>query len=269
MPEESRKSMSCSGKKFNAGPDLLPLPAHSVRVSSRARRIGLRVLPGKGLEVVLPRNADPACVPVLLTRHRAWIEKHLKRMPESAPGSGSAGAVPERVSLRGGREEVIIRLSSPGQALRADADDEPDTPFDASALPPPSRRELFLAGGSPAADLRRLREWIREEARRYLGGMLETLAHEHGFAYSGLGIRFQRSRWGSCSAKGNISLNACLIFLPERLTRHIILHELCHTRQLNHSAEFWKQLFAVAPDALAHDRAMRHAWRHVPAWVFS
>ena len=98
--------------------------------------------------------------------------------------------------------------------------------------------------------------------------MLEALANEHGFAYSGLGIRFQRSRWGSCSAKGNISLNACLIFLPERLTRHILLHELCHTRQLNHSPEFWKQLFAVAPDALAHDKAMRHAWRHVPAWVF-
>ena len=268
--------MSCSGKKFNNGPDPLSLPAHSVRVSSRARRIGLRVLPGKGLEVVLPRNADPAYVPVLLTRHRAWIEKHLKRMPEPAPGSGAVQAVPERVLLKGGQEEVAIRLSRPNQAdradrteraLRAEAADERDAPFGAS--PSPSRRELFLAGDSPAALLHRLREWTREEARRYLGDMLQALANKHGFAYSGLGIRFQRSRWGSCSAKGNISLNACLIFLPERLTRHILLHELCHTRQLNHSPEFWKQLFAVAPDALTHDKAMRHAWRHVPAWVFA
>lgn len=260
--------MSCSEKKFNGGPGALPLPPHSIRVSSRARRIGLRVLPGKGLEVVLPRNADPACVPVLLTRHRAWIEKHLKRMPESAPGCGAARAVPERVLLKGGREEVIIRLAGPDRAFQAQAGDEQDALFSASPLSAPSRRELLLAGDSPAALLHRLREWVREEARRYLGGMLEALANEHGFAYSDLGIRFQRSRWGSCSARGNISLNACLIFLPERLTRHIILHELCHTRQLNHSAEFWKQLFTVAPDALAHDKAMRHAWRHVPAWFF-
>ena len=265
--------MSCSEKKFNNSPDPLSLPTHSVRVSSRARRIGLRILPGKGLEVVLPRNADPAYVPVLLTRHRSWIEKHLKRMPDPASGSEAVHAVPERVLLKGGREEVTIRLSRPDRGGRADrvlrteAGDERNAPFGAS--PSPSRRDLFLAGDSPAALLHRLREWIREEARRYLGGMLEALANEHGFAYSGLGIRFQRSRWGSCSAKGNISLNACLIFLPERLTRHILLHELCHTRQLNHSPEFWKQLFAVAPDALAHDKAMRHAWRHVPAWVFA
>ena len=261
--------MSCSGKKFNGDTDALTMPAHSIRVSSRARRIGLRVLPGKGLEVVLPRNADPSCVPVLLTRYRAWIEKHLKRMPESAPGCGAARAMPERVLLKGGREEVVIRLSGPERAFRAETGDEQNFPFDASPLPPPSRRELFLAGDSPAALLHGLREWIREEARRYLGDMLQALASEHGFAYSGFGVRFQRSRWGSCSAKGNISLNACLIFLPERLTRHILLHELCHTRQLNHSPEFWKQLFAVAPDALAHDKAMRHAWRHVPAWIFA
>ena len=260
--------MSCSGKKFNGDPELLSLPAHSVRVSSRARRIGLRILPGKGLEVVLPRNADPACVPVLLTRHRVWIEKHLKRMPEATPGSGAVRAVPERMLLKGGREEVTIRLSRPNQTFRAEADYERDTRSGAGSLPPPSRRELLLAGDSPAESLHCLREWIREEARRYLGGMLDALANEYGFAYSGLGIRFQRSRWGSCSAKGHISLNACLIFLPERLIRHILLHELCHTRQLNHSAEFWKHLFAVAPDALALDRTMRHAWRHVPAWVF-
>lgn len=259
--------MSCSGKKFNNGPDPLSLPPHSVRISSRARRIGLRVLPGKGLEVVLPRNADPACVPLLLTRHRVWIEKHLKRVPES--GSGAARAVPERMLLKGGREEVLIRLSGQDRPLRGETGDEQDALLGASPLPAPDRRELLLSGDSPAVLLHRLREWVREEARRYLGDMMETLANEHGFAYSGLGIRFQRSRWGSCSARGNISLNACLIFLPERLTRHIILHELCHTRQLNHSAEFWKQLFAVAPDALVLDKAMRHAWRHVPAWVFA
>ena len=134
---------------------------------------------------------------------------------------------------------------------------------------PAVSRDLALSGDSPALVLRRLREWVREEARVYLGGLLDSLAREHGFSYASLSIRFQRGRWGSCSARGGISLNACLLFLPERLARHILLHELCHTRQLNHSRAFWKQLFAVDPNALAHDKAIRHAWRHVPAWIFT
>lgn len=264
--------MSCFEKNSSGNEGPLSLPAHSVRVSARARRIGLRVLPGKGLEVVLPRNADPACVPLLLTRHRAWIEKHLKRMPDRPPRPETVHAVPERVLLKGGLEEVRIRPLLPNGEIQTEAAAGPEEPLtDARTLRPSPilfHRELVLPGDAPDARLHRLREWVREEARLYLGTMMETLAGEHGFSYSGLSIRFQRSRWGSCSAKGSISLNACLLFLPDRLTRHILLHELCHTRQLNHSQAFWKQLFSVSPDALAHDKAMRHAWRHVPAWVF-
>lgn len=265
--------MSCSGKKSETAGKTQPLPAHSVRVSARARRVALRVLPGKGLEVVLPRNADPACVPLLLTRHRAWIEKHLRCMADRPPGHEAGRAVPERMLLKGGTEEVVIRILLPnGVPFAQTPAGEEKSLTDAGRFPfppNPTRRDLTLPGDSPAVLLRGLRQWVREEARLYLGSMLETLASEHGFSCSGLSIRFQRSRWGSCSAKGSISLNACLLFLPERLTRHIILHELCHTRQLNHSQAFWKQLFSVSPDALALDKAMRRAWRYVPAWIFA
>lgn len=272
--------MASSENKQKVAGDRLPsaaLPAHSVRISSRARRIGLRVLPGKGLEVVLPQRADPACVPALLQRHRHWIEKHLKRVQEWAPCQDGNYDIPERIMLTGGLEEVRIfpqyfppdpiypgTAPKPG-SVRAAA----GTPRTAPPIPVLTSRDLILSGDSPAVILHRLREWIREEARARLGGMLGELADEHGFRYTSLRIRFQRSRWGSCSAKGGINLNACLIFLPERLMRYILLHELCHTRQMNHSQAFWKELFSVDPDALAHDKAMRGAWRHVPAWVFA
>jgi hypothetical protein len=95
------------------------------------------------------------------------------------------------------------------------------------------------------------------------------LAQKYGFSFASMRVRFQKSRWGSCSSKGCISLNACLVFLPEPLVRYILLHELCHTRQMNHSTAFWQLLLAHAPDARVHDRAMREtAWSYVPDWIF-
>ena len=208
------------------------LPPHRIRFSRRARRISLRVSPGKGLEVVLPVNADPSCVPSVLARHSRWIEKHLGRMPEA----GSV-AFPQHIILNGGCEIV---------------------PVDALALPGTSRKTPW----------QQLRQWTRELARSRLGPMLEQLAWEHGFSFTAMQVRFQKSRWGSCSIKGRINLNACLIFLPEQLIRYIILHELCHTRQMNHSANFWKLMLALDPDARTKDKAMREAWKYVPDWVY-
>ena len=240
---------------------------YSIRVSRRARRISLRVLPGKGLEVVLPHRADPACVPALLASHRDWIEKKLKGSREFF--ADNSRELPQVAMLKGGTEEVRIRVECSSDCAQSDTPLPKSVSGGISRLvsPPRLRPPLQLRATSQEEALRGLREWLREEARKWLGGMLAELATQYGFSFASLSIRFQRSRWGSCSARGGISLNACLLFLPEPLVRHILLHELCHTRQLNHSPRFWKELFNVDPDALAHDKALRRAWKHVPLWA--
>lgn len=246
-----------------------PLPSHSIRVSSRARRILLRVVPGRGLEVVLPPHADPACVPQVLQYHRKWIERSLSRIP----GNPEPG-LPEALLLKGGAEILHLVPAGGGPQPPLPENEGRAGPGRASRgrLPHPEsapiRRHLVLPSASTEVCLAGLKEWVREEARGYLRDLLEETARAHGFVLSGLSIRFQRSRWGSCSCKGDISLNACLLFLPERLARYIALHELCHTRQMNHSPAFWKLVFAADPDALAKDRAMREAWKYVPDWIF-
>ena len=284
----------CSERSLTAP---LPLPPHSVRFSRKAKRISLRIVPGKGLEVVLPAHADPSCVPDVLARHRRWIEMHLNRVENADPKS--VLLPPERIPLKGGREVVIIRvLPRPGPSADAGNPSQPfgreedngaghsscapvltpesapppnpqpsGTPFRRPLLQPPLLREISLREGSREACLIRLRHWVREEAQVWLGGMLEELAREHGFSFTSMSVRFQKTRWGSCSLKGRINLNACLLFLPERLVRYILLHELCHTRQMNHGPAFWKQVFAVDPDALVKDKAMRGAWKFVPTWI--
>jgi predicted metal-dependent hydrolase len=80
------------------------------------------------------------------------------------------------------------------------------------------------------------------EARKKITTRLAQLAKQYGFTYKKVSIRNQRTRWGSCSAKGNISLNIKLVALPPELFDYVILHELVHTRVHNHSRKFWEEL---------------------------
>ncbi|MBR3029876.1 MAG: M48 family metallopeptidase [Bacteroidales bacterium] len=85
-------------------------------------------------------------------------------------------------------------------------------------------------------------ETLRAEAKAWLIPRLATLAAEHGFAYNKVFIKNNVSNWGSCSTKGNINLNMQLMRLPEELRDYVILHELCHLKQLNHGPEFHAML---------------------------
>ena len=82
----------------------------------------------------------------------------------------------------------------------------------------------------------------KEEARKMLVKRLRYLADKYGYSYNRVFIRNQRTRWGSCSAKNNISLNMKLIILPEKLIDYVILHELAHIREKNHSKAFWNEM---------------------------
>lgn len=82
----------------------------------------------------------------------------------------------------------------------------------------------------------------KTEARKKIIGRLRQMVQEHGFTYNKVSIRNQRTRWGSCSGKGNISLNMKLVALPPELFDYVLLHELVHTRIHNHSKKFWTEL---------------------------
>lgn len=88
----------------------------------------------------------------------------------------------------------------------------------------------------------------RAEAKRKLNRRLKHLAGKHGFTYNKVFFRNQKTRWGSCSHKNNISLNMKIICLPEELMDYVILHELLHTRVKDHSNDFWTELDRLVAD---------------------
>ena len=90
---------------------------------------------------------------------------------------------------------------------------------------------------------------LKKEAEKLLPPRLQELASQYGFSYNSLSIKKMSSRWGSCSSQQNISLNFFLMQLPWQLIDYVILHELVHTKHLNHSDSFWRELVSVYPKA--------------------
>ena len=88
----------------------------------------------------------------------------------------------------------------------------------------------------------------KEQALRLLDDKLVTLNEMYNFTYGKVTVRNQKTRWGSCSKKGNLNFNYKIILLPERLVDYIIVHELCHLGEFNHSKKFWELVERSVPN---------------------
>ena len=96
----------------------------------------------------------------------------------------------------------------------------------------------------------------KEEARILVHRKLSEWNRHYNLAYNRVAIRDQRSRWGSCSKKGNLNFNYRILTLPEPLQDYIIVHELCHLVMFDHSKEFWALVAQPVPDHLVRRRAL-------------
>ena len=106
--------------------------------------------------------------------------------------------------------------------------------------------------GSADSLLRRRsrREFLarKDEAKQLVIERLEHFNRHCGFAYKNISIRDQKSRWGSCSKKGNLSFSYKILFLPPELQDYLVVHELCHLKEFNHSRDFWDLVGEAIPD---------------------
>src|SRR5690606_3422975 len=112
-----------------------------------------------------------------------------------------------------------------------------------------------------------LRAWLLDEAREHLKPWLMREAAAIGRSPRKVQVRLQRTRWGSCSGQGNISLNASALFLEPPVVRYLLIHELCHLFSLDHSRRFWRYVERFEPNCRALDRRLANAWTEVPLWV--
>ncbi|MGH8021101.1 MAG: M48 family metallopeptidase [Opitutaceae bacterium] len=206
------------------------------RSHPRARRYTLRLDREGDIVVTMPRGASQREAMQFVNRHRGWLSEQRAKRADSA-GHANEWHAGMRILFRG--EEVELRIEHlHGRPLVAFAD-----------------QRVFIADAS--MNLRRpVEAHLVAFARVELAMRTRELSDRFAIAIMRATVRNQSSRWGSCSESGEISLNWRLVQAPAGVRDYLIIHELMHRREMNHSIRFWRHVAAACPD-----------WRAAEMWL--
>jgi len=200
----------------------------SIRVSSRARRIALRVdAAERKVELVLPPGVPTSQGLRFLAAKRGWIAARLAALPQPVPFA----------------EGVIVPVLGIPHRIRRE---------DAAAAPPVAiRNGEIRVGGDPVHVERRVRDHLVAMARSEFARRARPLAARIGRKVTRVNVRDTKSRWGSCSGQGNLSFSWRLIFAPEWVIDYVVAHEVAHLAEMNHGPRFWRLVESLSSESTA------------------
>jgi predicted metal-dependent hydrolase len=220
----------------------------AVRISPRARRLTARVHVGGRVEIVVPVGVNAHTVRDFVQRFTPWIDRKVAAMRTFAAPSEP---VPATVEFALTQEKFAVDWRrEPKRGLEQTSD------------------RIVVRAPDERGARALLQRWLKRAAYERLAPRLLQLAGDLNYSVARVSIRCQRTRWGSCSTRGTVSLNCSLLFLTLEVVRYLFIHELAHTKHMNHSANFWRLVEKIEPDYRRLDRDLLAGWRTVPAWVF-
>lgn len=218
----------------------------------RARRYRLMLRADGSARCTIPRRGSLKEARRFVDGARGWLNRQLQRRAV-APTGDHEWADGVAVWFRGQKVPLVIPIRAEGAPLRVQLGGE-----ELSFRLRRSTAQATDAGEGPGeGGVRALVEMgLRRLAERELPRRLAELAADAGITIVGVSVRNQRTRWGSCSRRGIISLNWRLVQTPEFVRDYIILHELAHRRHLDHSERFWGEVARLCPE-----------WEAAEAWI--
>jgi predicted metal-dependent hydrolase len=238
----------------------------------RAKRIILKMDPAlRAVKITCPSKGHIRDALAFARTRQNWIESQLAEAPR--PVSFEAGnqvpfrGTPYEIVQTPGRSahvEVRSAASSRNQGLRP----QPRQPFAAppEAIAEQSAARQLIVTGRPEHIARRLKDWMKREARADFTRLADEISREAGLSYSRLAVRDMRTRWGSCSSEGALCFNWRLILAPPFVLRGVVAHEVAHLKYLNHGKKFWDLVRELDPD---NDRARDWLDAHgANLWVY-
>lgn len=214
--------------------------------SGLASRVSARITPAGALKITLPHLASLMAAKVLLRTSRPQLRQLLAEH-QTAHAYDTDQPIGKSHHLLFKTGGMAITIATSGTTIVANI--PAGQPLTAPAIQTPIRQAVIKA--------------LRKEAKHYLPRRLAALAERHGFAYDTVRLMHASSRWGSCSSRGTISLNIALMTLPFELIDYVLLHELAHTRHMDHSTAFWRVVENIDPQYTTHRRALKQHTPHI------
>lgn len=208
-----------------------------VRRGRSSSSIRASVTPDGRLRLSIPAMAPLFMAKRMVASSRSDLRKLLAAQPRLVFSDGMQIGKSHSLHIRAG-ETLHVRLN--GQQIIATLGEH--------EAGEPAAQEAIRTAAIKA---------LRKESKHYLPKRLERLAEQHGFSYSNVRFSHSSGRWGSCSAHGTISLNIALMNLPFEIIDYVILHELAHTRHMNHSSSFWQLVEELDPQYKAHRKLLK------------
>ncbi len=207
-----------------------------VRRGANIKYLRIRMAPGRGIWVSVPFGVSRKQVEFFLEDNRKWLAETRENMKVYEQDTG--------VGLQVGAE---VKTKFHTLKIAVTHEIRPSYKIEG---------ELIVLSIPEKVEFCRVEKIVQQflleiyalESRRYFPGKVKYYAEKFGFRYGKLSFRNNISNWGSCSYDNNISLNIKLMKLPDEIIDYVILHELCHTVEKNHSAAFWKLVGKVCPD---------------------
>ena len=194
----------------------------------RARRYVLRLRPDGAARVTVPRGGSESEARRFAQRNSTWLEQQLQRSLDRPTGR-EMWHTGTQFYFRGELVKIEAGINAESNFVRFGSEQ--------------------IKALQPALDWRpAIEKHLWQLAAKELPSKVSEYAAIHQLSVNRVTVRNQKSRWGSCSRRGTISLNWRLIQTPEFVRDYIILHELMHLRQMNHSARYWQEVERVCPD---------------------
>lgn len=221
---------------------------YGVRLSNRAKNLRLQVTPDMGLTVVAPTNFNLLEIEKILQLKKDWILNqfhYFNQLAEARPHSASPAPEPQ-ASIDAGK---ITLLNSPllylGRECHVLLNIEPE--LKGLIKVNLKKATLRVAVADEGQAVAAVEKWYYQRANYYINKRTEMLSKVIGVTYNSITVRQLKTRWGSCSGHKNLNFNWRLIMAPPSVIDYVIIHELCHLIELNHSKRFWAIVASRCP----------------------
>jgi predicted metal-dependent hydrolase len=208
--------------------------SYRIEHNTRSQNIRIKILADGEVVVTAPRICPTFLIDRFVKSHMAWIEEHVAKMKSRPAAKKKAnntidvfGKTYHRVIEDSLEEKIGVRIV--GQDLRINPVSQTPTSIEKS-----------------------LNQFLKSTAEKYITPRTHQLAQKMKITFNNLSYKSQKTRWGSCSSQGNLNFNWRLVHCPPAVIDYVIIHELAHRKQMNHSNKFWDIVRQYDPEYLKH-----------------